>query len=112
MPEMEDASMGSMGAKVPQSSLPQSSYLQHHHIKCLCWNVTDMTGDNLQWQLQGGGQSAGTISIHYICVHASRYSTDKQEDVGFSTVLVHGVHLIFAWQPVMSSPQTRHWQVS
>lgn len=55
-----------------------------------------MTCDNLQWQLQGGGQTAGTISIHYIGVSASFYGTDKQEDVGFSTILAHGVHLISA----------------
>lgn len=57
----------SMAAKLPQST-HQSLYLQHHHIKCLCGNVPDMTGDNLQWQLQGRGQSAGTISNDYICV--------------------------------------------
>jgi len=52
-------------------------HIQHHHIKSLCWNVTDVTGDDLQCQLQGGGQSIGTISTHNICMCAHPFMAQR-----------------------------------
>lgn len=53
--------------KAPARSPPLwSSYLRRRRIKCLCGNVTDMTGDNLQWQLRGT-VLAQTPSIPSVC---------------------------------------------
>lgn len=113
--EIEDASTASADVKLP----PEPSASSKVHISGI--TASSVFAEMSQiWQViiyNGCCRAEDRVlaqspSITSLCVCASFYGTDKQEDVGFSAVPVHGVHLISAWQAVMNSLQTRHWQVS